>query len=161
MELVPASDNVFSLAAWLRSLILSCFFFLWNLYYILKNDCKVEKILKSSLDSIPSPSSSVKIQIMGVKVCLRCKSKTLLGIVNKLFIFKSLLTTPSNVLPLYLKQTFPPIILIFNEGEGDVVEFISPFKIFPTSCYKTNIDEILWHSGMPLSIFFWPFSRAN
>ena len=36
--------------------------------------CKVEKILKGSLDSIPSPS--VKIQIMGGKVCLRCKGNT-------------------------------------------------------------------------------------
>ena len=59
--------------------------------------CKVEKILKGSLDSIPSPS--VKIQIMGGKVHLRCKGKTLLGVVNKLFVFKSLLTTPSNVSP--------------------------------------------------------------
>jgi len=46
--------------------------------------CKVEKIFKGSLDSIPSPSPSVKIQIMGNKICLRCKGKTLLGIVNKL-----------------------------------------------------------------------------
>ena len=30
-------------------------------------------------------SPSVKIQIMGGKVCSRCKGKTLLGIVNKLF----------------------------------------------------------------------------
>ena len=45
---------------------------------------KVEEILKGSLDSIPSPSPSVKIQIMGRKVCLRCKGKTLLGVVNKL-----------------------------------------------------------------------------
>ena len=36
---------------------------------------KVEKILKGSLDSISSPS--MKIQIMGEKVCLRCKGKTL------------------------------------------------------------------------------------
>ena len=43
---------------------------------------KVEKILKGSLDLISSPS--VKIQIMGGKVCLRRKSKTLLGIANKL-----------------------------------------------------------------------------
>ena len=35
--------------------------------------CKVEKILNGSLDLIPSPSPSVKIQIMGGKVCLRCK----------------------------------------------------------------------------------------
>ena len=45
---------------------------------------KVENILKGSLDSTPSPSPSVKIQIMGGKVCLRCKGKILLGIVNKL-----------------------------------------------------------------------------
>ena len=41
-----------------------------------KEVSKVEKILKGSLDSIPSPSPSVKIQIMGGKVCLRCKGKT-------------------------------------------------------------------------------------
>ena len=63
---------------------------------------KVKKSLKGSLDSISSPSPSVKIQNMGGKVCLRCKGKTLLGIVNKLFVFKSLLTTSSNVLPLHL-----------------------------------------------------------
>ena len=44
--------------------------------------------------------------------------------------FKSLLTTPSNVLPLHLKQTFPPIIWIFTEGEG--IESRLPFKIFST-----------------------------
>jgi len=43
---------------------------------------KVENILKGSLELIPSPS--VKIQIMGGKVCLGCKGKLLLGIVNKL-----------------------------------------------------------------------------
>jgi hypothetical protein len=37
------------------------------------------------MDSIPSPSTSVKIQIMGGKVGLRCKGKTLLGLVNKSF----------------------------------------------------------------------------
>ena len=37
---------------------------------------KVEKIWKGSLDLIPSPSPSVKIQIMGGKVSLRCKGKT-------------------------------------------------------------------------------------
>ena len=52
---------------------------------------KVEKILKGSLDLIPSPSPSVKIQIMG-------KAKTLLGIVNnKRLKTKSLLARPSNV----------------------------------------------------------------
>ena len=50
---------------------------------------KVEKILNGNLDSISSPS--VKIQIMGGKVCLRRKGKTLLDIVNKHFVFKSLM----------------------------------------------------------------------
>ena len=43
---------------------------------------KVEKILKGSLDS--TPLASVRIQTMGGKVCLRCKGKTLLGVVNQL-----------------------------------------------------------------------------
>ena len=34
---------------------------------------KVENISKGSLGLIPSPSPSVKLQIMGGKVCLRCK----------------------------------------------------------------------------------------
>ena len=53
---------------------------------------KVEKILEDSLDLILSPSPSLKIQIMGGKVCLRCKGKTLLGVVNKLLKTKSLLS---------------------------------------------------------------------
>ena len=91
------------------------------LYFI-----KVEKILKCSLHLIPSPS--VKIQIIGGKVFLRCKSKTLLGVVNKLLKTKSLLTKPSNVLPLHHKQTFLPIIWIFTEGDG--IKSRLPFKIF-------------------------------
>ena len=74
---------------------------------------KVEKILKGSLDLISSPSSIVKIQIMGRKVCFRCNGKTLLGIVNKILKTKSLLTSTSNVLTYFL-----PMILIFTESEG-------------------------------------------
>ena len=36
----------------------------------MKIDFKVERILEGSLDLIPSPSPSVKIQIMGEKFCL-------------------------------------------------------------------------------------------
>ena len=89
---------------------------------------KVEKILKGSLDLIPSPSPLVKIQIMWGS----CKGKTLLGVVNKLFVFKSMLTTPSNVSSLHLKQIFPPIIWIFTKGEGDGIESRLPLKIFST-----------------------------
>jgi hypothetical protein len=59
---------------------------------------KVENILKGSLDLIPPPS--VKIQIMGGKACLRCKGKTLLGVVNKDFGNQKVV---GNVLPYYLK----------------------------------------------------------
>ena len=45
-----------------------------------KNCGKVEKIFKGRLDSIPSPSPSVKIQFIEGKVYLRCKGKTLVGI---------------------------------------------------------------------------------
>ena len=58
---------------------------------------KVKNILEDSLDSISSPS--VKIQIMGGKVGLWCKGKTLLGVVNKLFVQQSLLTMFCNVWP--------------------------------------------------------------
>ena len=88
---------------------------------------KVEKILKGSLDSIPSPS--VKIQIMGRKVCLRYKDKTLIIAVNKLMKTKSLLTSPSNVLPYYLKQTFPPKIefsLKVNPGKDSYSALLDP-----------------------------------
>ena len=74
---------------------------------------KVEKILKGSLDSIPSPS--VRIQTMSLKVCLRCKGKTLHGIVSKLLKTKIVLTSPSNVLPYYLPQVnFPANNLNFH-----------------------------------------------
>ena len=74
-----------------------------NFYHrLLLFHSKVEKISQGSLDLIPSPSPSVKIQIMGEKVCLRCKGKTLL-VVNKHLKTKSLLTSPINVLPYYSK----------------------------------------------------------
>ena len=71
------------------------------------SNSKVDNILKGSLDSIPSPL--VKIQIMGRKVLIEVKGKTLLG-KKTLLKTKSLLTTPNNILPLHPKQTFPPII---------------------------------------------------
>ena len=38
---------------------------------------KIEFFLKGSLDLIPSPLPSVKTQILGRELCLRCKGKTL------------------------------------------------------------------------------------
>ena len=53
-------------------------------------------------------------------------------------IFKSLLTTPSNVLPLHLNQTFLPIIWIFTEGEGDEIESKQPSKISSLSYHGSK-----------------------
>ena len=65
----------------------------------------------------------------------------LLGDVNRLFVFLSLLTTSSNFWPLHLKQTFLPIIWIFNEGEDDGTESRLPFEIF-----EKNADSffLMW-----------------
>ena len=76
--------------------------------------CKIEKILKGSLDSIPSPS--MKIQIMGGKFCTRCKGKTLLGIVNKVFKPKKCWHQPAMFCFI---TSFPPMIWFFTDGEGD------------------------------------------
>ena len=51
--------------------------FILREHFYFKEVSKVEKILKGSLDLMPSRSPSVKIQITGGKVCLRCKGKTL------------------------------------------------------------------------------------
>ena len=65
---------------------------------------KVEKIKENSRYLIPSPFP--------------------------FFVFKKLLTTPSNVLLLHLQQTFLPIIWIFTEGDG--IESMLLFKTFST-----------------------------
>ena len=43
--------------------------------------------------------------------------------------------------PLHLKQTFPPIILIFTEGEGDGIESRLPFKISSTLSTYFHFDS--------------------
>ena len=67
----------------------------------------VENILKGSLDSIPSHSPSVKIQIMGGKVCLRCKGKILLGLVNKLLKTKKNLDNAQKYFAFTPQANFP------------------------------------------------------
>ena len=47
---------------------------------------------------------------------------------------------PSNVLPFCLKQTFPPIIWIFTEGEGDEIDYLLPFKIFSNLCRVFELE---------------------
>ena len=74
---------------------------------------KVEKILKGSLDLIPSPS--VKIQILGGKVCLRCKgiagpcqqtfeNKTFVDITQQYFTLLPQVNFPANIVLCIKKQ---------------------------------------------------------
>ena len=91
------------------------------------------------------------------------------------FVFKSLLTMPSNVLPLHLNQTFPPIIWVFTEGEGDGMKSRLPFKIFSTlKCHsrktfhastvikKISIFNVSVLRLMPhiLLTYFWSYSQC-
>ena len=91
-----------------------------------------KKIGPSSKEHRPNQYLSSKDYTFKVENILEdsLQGKTLLCDVNKLFLFISLLTMPSNVLPLHLKQTFPPIIWIFTEGEGDEIKSSLLFKQF-------------------------------
>jgi hypothetical protein len=72
------------------------------------------------------------------KFILGNKEKKLLRVINKLLKTRNLLTSPSNVLPLHLKQIFLPVIPIFTKGEDDGIKTMLPFKIFST---LTNLLE--------------------
>ena len=63
---------------------------------------------------------------------------------------------PSNVLPLSLKQTFPPIIWIFTEGEGDEIESRLSFKTFFTLTTNRAGSE-----RMSLPINNLPYHNSN
>ena len=65
--------------------------FFFRKYWFIPHEA--EEILKGSLDLILSPWPSVKSQIMCGKVWLRCKGKTLLGVVNKFLKTNSLSTS--------------------------------------------------------------------
>ena len=82
------------------------------------------------------------------------KQTILLRWCQQTFENKSLLTTPSNVLPYYLKQTFPLIIWIFTEGEEDGIKSRLPYKTFSTLnlyCLKyislAKCNKILFNSA--------------
>ena len=81
----------------------------------MSKSCKVEKKLKGSLDSIPSPSPAVKIQIMGGKVPLWGNGKILLG--NKKFV-----DITQQCFALLPKVNFSANNFNFREGEGDGIK---------------------------------------
>ena len=69
----------------------------------------------------------------------------MLGDVNKLFVFKCLFTTPSNVLPLHLNQTSHDL----NFSQGDEIESGPPFKFFSTLKIFLNSQISDLSSGSP------------
>ena len=60
---------------------------------------------------------------------------------------------PSIVLPVHLKQTFPPIILILTESEGGGIESRLPFIFFSTLlCLTISIYLICAISNLLVSL---------
>ena len=80
-----------------------------------------------TLDFIPLPLPSVKIQIIGGKVYLQ----NIAGWYQQTFCFQKFV--PGNVLPLHLNQTFPPVIW---KGESEWIKSRLPFIIFSTLLIK-------------------------
>ena len=83
---------------------------------------KVEKILKRSMGLIPSVSMS-------------CEHLNFLFL---WFFAKHCWVMSSNVLPIDLKSTCPPVIWIFTEGEGDGIESRLSSKIY-IFYFKSNL----------------------
>ena len=73
-----------------------------------------------------------------------------------------MLTTPSNVLPLHLKQTFPAIIWIFFEGEGDKIKSRLPFKMFSTLLdVDVDSDSISLQILLEKNILIWQIQEVH
>ena len=75
---------------------------------------KVEKMLKGSLDLIPSPPLSVKIQIMGRKVCLRCQRQNTAGRCQQTFENKKYVDITQQCFALLPQVNFPANNLNFH-----------------------------------------------
>ena len=105
---------------------------------------------------IPSPSPWVKIQIMGGKVCLRLKGKTLLGVVTKLlktitqqcFALLPQVNFPANNL------NFPLKVKVMGSNPGYLLKsFLLYCLIYIKSVYKR-----MSLYKCPLYDHSWPFS---
>ena len=114
-------------------------------------NCKVKKISKGSLNSISSPS--VKIQIMGGKVCLWCKGKKLLGVVNNFLKTNSLLTSPSNVLPVNNLNVFVIVSEQFYCRNNNINNFVSKCSKFLANLCKSL--EILEQCHVKWWLKYW------
>jgi hypothetical protein len=104
---------------------------------------KVEKILKGSLDLIPSSSPWVKIQNMGRKVCLRCKGNYFWALSTKFWKQKVCRHCPA-IFCLITSSNFPVIIHNLNSHWRwwDQIQAIFLNLIYFQKCYleATKID---------------------
>ena len=85
----------------------------------------------------------------------------MLGDVNKLFVFKSLLIMPSNFLSLHLKETFPPIIQIFTEGDVDGNESRLPLKSFLLYKFQFSKKIDQWEQVLQAWLAYLSFFKLN
>ena len=86
--------------------------------------------MKGSFDSIPLPS--VKIQIMGGKLCSKCKGKTLLGSCQQTFCFQKFVDNAQQCFAFTPQSNFPAHDLNFHWRWRRWIESRLPFKVFFT-----------------------------
>ena len=126
---------------------------------------KVEKIVKGSLDWIPSPSPSVKI--MGGKVYLRCKGKTFLGWCQQTFWFQKFVDNAQQCFALLFQVKFPANNLNFSWRWRDWIQAIFLNLFYFTSTYLPANQNLLFYSNLPPYIFWcknsinFPFSSIR
>ena len=125
---------------------------------------------------ITSPSPSEKIQVMVGKVCLKCKGKTLLGIVNKFLKTKSLLTAMFCLIASskFCRQWFEFSLKVKVMGSNPVYLlksflFLEGPKIWGCHFHYLELEiwiscSLLWVGNsnfklriLILNIFFWRF----
>ena len=87
---------------------------------------KVEKILKGSLDSILSPSPSVKIQIMDGKSCLRCKRWNIAGCCQQTFENKMFVDNTQQFFAFMSQANFPKIFFTLQRIVAEI-EYHMPY----------------------------------
>ena len=98
-------------------------------------------------------SPSVKNSNYWQESLLELIRQIIAGWCNNLLVFKKLLTTPSNVLPLHLNQTFPPIfefsqkVKVMGSDPGYLLKSFLLFTWF--SWFRAFLETIL--NTLPLS----------
>ena len=103
----------------------------------------------------------MKIQVIVGKVCLRRKYKTVLGVVNNLLKTKSLLTSPSNVLPHYLKYfplqfEFSLKVIVIGWKHSYLLKNFLLYSVCFDFIENEQWMDFFWQNHIKIEWFGWP-----